>query len=671
MGANALSYAAVIDVIKLINVLLGKKVIPESEYLFKKVTTEGISHQLHFFCKDCSHYYGKQDETISKTTCTICDGGRKDYFVYNNVTPALRKIYNSNYSDIKKHQDAMKNTDCSIVSDVNNGQWHRSNNDFNNGNFISLNINTDGVQPYSSSQLKSMWPVLLVLNDLPMHLRFMKKNVIVAGYWFSSTPVDIDMFFRPLLLELNELYHIGMSTIGGKIIKVLIANVCLDSVARPKILKTKQFNGAFGCSLCLHQASGQVYEYVPYNRVEMRTKQHYLDCCAQLEQMQSNRKTSDVKGIKGKSILFDLEYFDPIIQCQPDPMHNLFLGCTKQLLSIWLNKKNKGCDFHLSKEKVTMIDQRLYEIKTYSECSRVPRSISDFSNYKASELFNWLFIYARYCLIGTVLTGEYYRHFYAFVDCCEQLYSGGISLQNINDVEKKLFRFVKDFQRLYGVQNMTFNVHLLTHISETVRQFGSLASVSLFPFENMNGILGSFLKGPKGPLIQLSVRQYLFFSNYYNSLRLNALATNFVRQIVQRQSSTMKRTNENRRYQMFAFNEKVYKSYAKFYHRGIIITTNENSQKSKFYQDCFIYYKNKFYIIDKILVEVANENNLFILGREILTYQTALLPNHYGCIEYKQRELIRLEDCISKCFRFQHNNRTESLSIIKNLLITD
>ena len=46
--------------------------------------------------------------------------------------------------------------------------------------FITLNLNADGIQPHKSST-QTIWPILLVINEVPLKRRFALENVILAG----------------------------------------------------------------------------------------------------------------------------------------------------------------------------------------------------------------------------------------------------------------------------------------------------------------------------------------------------------------------------------------------------------------------------------------------------------------------------------------------------------
>ena len=48
-----------------------------------------------------------------------------------------------------------------------------------------------------------------------------------------------------------------------------------------------------------------------------------------------NGMAKNVKGIKGVSVLFRLQYFDPVVAVVPEYMHGVLLGTTKKLLTLW------------------------------------------------------------------------------------------------------------------------------------------------------------------------------------------------------------------------------------------------------------------------------------------------------------------------------------------------
>jgi len=78
-----------------------------------------------------------------------------------------------------------------------------------------------------------------------------------------------------------------------------------------------------------------------------------------------------------------------------------------------------------------------------------------------------------------------------------------ISSINLDMAERALNRFVELVPDYYGVEHVSFNVHLLTHLVPSVRQWGPLWSYSAFFFEDANGKLLIFFHGTRGVAHQI------------------------------------------------------------------------------------------------------------------------------------------------------------------------
>lgn len=234
MVANNISYDAIIDFIKLINVVIGKNKIPESKYIFQKICTDTINFTKLYFCLNCHHSFGVLNDT--RILCPECNDQKKDYFISTPIKERLQKMVNENFEDIMTYKDQLSNLDPNEISDVNNGMWYKS---LSIGqDFFTVNINTDGVAPFNASKNKSLWPILLTLNDLRPTKRFQKQNILSAGYWMSEMHPKMSLFLKPFIHELNDLYETGIS-IRRKKIKIVLCCFCLDSVARAKCLCIK------------------------------------------------------------------------------------------------------------------------------------------------------------------------------------------------------------------------------------------------------------------------------------------------------------------------------------------------------------------------------------------------------------------------------------------------
>jgi len=84
---------------------------------------------------------------------------------------------------------------------------------------FSFTINTDGISVSNKSKL-TIWPVFIVINELPLNIRFSIDNVILAGLSVGSEKPNIDVFFNLIVIKLKKL-EIG--------IDITIENVTRDT----------------------------------------------------------------------------------------------------------------------------------------------------------------------------------------------------------------------------------------------------------------------------------------------------------------------------------------------------------------------------------------------------------------------------------------------------------
>jgi hypothetical protein len=245
-----------------------------------------------------------------------------------------------------------------------------------------------------------------------------------------------------------------------------------------------------------------------------------------------------------------------------------------------------------------------------------------------------------------------------------------------------LNEFVQQFEKLYGTDFMVYNVHLLNHIVKTARNFGPLFTTSLFVFESTNGVLNRFISGPKGPTIQICMRYFMYFTNFYNMtrVRISPVARDFCRKIMNKGSNEYKYTNVHKNWKIFklpqyinnSFNEcRLFKSFDKYYTRNMVISTIDQSNKNKMYCDSYIFYRNKFYLIKQILEEGDNLTQIFyILGRQINVKSFPWIKNYYEIVNYEPEILIKIDCLFNKCFYYELSN-TKCINILRNSLLVD
>ena len=152
-------------------------------------------------CKRLLH--GKRNEQYKMTKNSICPSCNKASeeinrcnqcnTAYKNITPSPHVSICYNFDIGEQLRSILLNTrdlvilDSSAPSpdsmhDIVDGTYYRSCLKEETDRFITLTMNIDGVQPNKGSDA-SLWPVLLVVNEIQRRKRFSLENFILAGVW--------------------------------------------------------------------------------------------------------------------------------------------------------------------------------------------------------------------------------------------------------------------------------------------------------------------------------------------------------------------------------------------------------------------------------------------------------------------------------------------------------
>jgi hypothetical protein len=122
--------------------------------------------------------------------------------------------------------------------------------------------------------------------------------------------------------------------------------------------------------------------------------------------------------------------------------------------------------------------------------------------WKAHEWYAWI---AYYCLpvLKRYLTNKFYVHLALLVEGLTILLSDSIPLSTLDHCDLVFKKFVQDFEILYGKNNVSFNVHLCLHLTQSVRSWGPLWAHSAFIYEFFNGDLLQMIKGTQAVPLQI------------------------------------------------------------------------------------------------------------------------------------------------------------------------
>ncbi|CAN7992683.1 unnamed protein product, partial [Ixodes hexagonus] len=187
-------------------------------------------------------------------------------------------------------------------------------------------------------------------------------------------------------------------------------------------------------------------------------------------------------------------------------MHSVLLGVTRQLTELLLGSSNSEQRFYIGRPAVlSTLNERLLSIKPPHCFTRLPRSLADRAFWKASEWRLWLLYYCLPCTLD-ILPSRYWRHFARLSQAVHILLRTEITPSLIKCAEQLLKKFVARVPGLYGETAMTFNMHQMLHLANSVRHMGPLWANSAFTFEAGNGRLLRHVTAAKGVPLQVVER---------------------------------------------------------------------------------------------------------------------------------------------------------------------
>ncbi|XP_064457732.1 uncharacterized protein LOC135368420 [Ornithodoros turicata] len=344
-----------------------------------------------------------------------------------------------------------------------------------------------------------MWPIQLLLNELPFDIRF--HELIVGALWFGIQHPPAHLFIKTFVDAFNNIGSIPWQHAGRTMMShVYAVCCCVDSAARAALLNMKQFNGYFGCSWCLEEGTvvDGVLRYIPSRSpAPARTHRSLLN-----DMQEAFQRGVPSHGVKGPSPLIQLPGFNLVWCVPPDVMHCVLEGVTRQLTELWLSAVGQA--YYIGRH-IRELDDSILKMRPPMSFCRLPRRLSDRAHWKATEWMYWLLFYSLPCLRG-VLPTAYFNHFTMLCQAVFTLLQASVTDANLEEAEELLSSFVARVYTLYGASAATFNVHQLLHITKSVEMLGPLWGTSTFPFENGNGQLVKLVKAAQGVPLQIAER---------------------------------------------------------------------------------------------------------------------------------------------------------------------
>ena len=230
---------------------------------------------------------------------------------------------------------------------------------------------------------------------------------------------------------------------------------------------------------------------------ESRTKEKILEILERIEEGYE-MTASERKGIKARSPLLEIEYFDFVIHISTEYMHLVSLGVVKRLISLCFNTGESRP--RITKRPLTpttLFDEYMRNVKMFKEFSRRVRKL-DLAVIKAQELRNILLFFfpiVTKCLEGSDKEIKVWEMLAFMIRACI-LPEAEYENVNVNQIKYCQKNFYLCYQQLYGVINCTYSIHVMSSHLPKMRALGPLTETSAFRFEAFYAELrNSFVPG--------------------------------------------------------------------------------------------------------------------------------------------------------------------------------
>ncbi len=407
------------------------------------------------------------------------------------------------FERIRKNKS--KNIDKTKKSEIYTGECYQANevqsflrkSEYN----FTMSYGTDGVSVYESSPY-SIWPIFCTINELD----FDEKSYFLSlsTLWHGTSKPNPNAFLVPFVKESQRLYDEGFKwkDVNGivRTSRVMFLLCTADAPARSMLANMTQHNGEYGCGLCFNpgirvrkgDGTAQAFDNVP---CAFRDKESFTQAAGL-----AIETGKAILGVKGPSKVNLVPRFDISKAFIPDYMHSVLLGIVKQFIIMW---KSDCTSLYYIQNFEECIDKVLLKVCPTDEILRNYRSMAKYGrDWKASEFRNFLLFYSPLALFHLLPTAHY-KHWMLLVKSFWLLLGKNISNENINISRRLLSQFASETKKLYGLKSMSYNLHLLTHVSDFVRDWGSPWAYSAFLYENAGGFIKQLFHGSKHISVQM------------------------------------------------------------------------------------------------------------------------------------------------------------------------
>ena len=392
-----------------------------------------------------------------------------------------------------------------VYKDITDGHIYRTevpqNPDENNVTVTSLAWHIDGSAAVKSKDIK-LWPIFAVIIEVPKAIRYSFYNVLFCGLWHGKQKPDFVLFQERFVEQVKMLMTGFTMDLADHIIacRLRIQGQLADLPAKAASANFKQFNGKFGCSVCLDPGAvdegNQLLRYYPYRTQKAPLRNH--DDSVQHANLANNGKDA-VFGIKGPSPIHSILTIPEKLLL--DYLHQVLEGEFFRKLKCWF-VTSKRQDMFCLKNVITEFDKLTLNVKLPHDFPKKMRSIRDLGKWKAHEK-EIMLLHVGLPILRKFLPSEHFYHHALFVTGIKLLTDDTILEQDRQLAEAILDSYIRLMGNLYYYSDYTYNLHSLGHLAQQVFNHGNLILLSTFVFEGMIALLKRKFYGTRGIVPQI------------------------------------------------------------------------------------------------------------------------------------------------------------------------
>ena len=345
---------------------------------------------------------------------------------------------------------------------------------------LHLHVNIDSIPLFNSSST-ALWPILGSIKELSQCGVFP-----IALFSSASKPTSLDDYLFDFVAELKNLETKGFEYNNHKYFLKLDAMIC-DAPARAFVKCIKTHNGYNCCERCMQHGAWDHKILLPDLFCPLRNDRTFNEKLDAYHHVGTSPLTQLSCGMVSS---FPLDY-----------MHLICLGVVRRLLHLWSHGLPAS---RLSQTQLLTISGKLVALQPYvpREFSRKPRSIAQCKQWKATELRLFLLYVGPVALKG-ILPETLYSHFMDLSVAMRILLSPRLCSYYLDFARKLLRYFVSTFAKLYGDNQLVYNVHSVIHLANNAQRYGPLDEVSSFKYESYLGQLKKLVRRPQLPVAQI------------------------------------------------------------------------------------------------------------------------------------------------------------------------